>query len=127
MKSISPKIPKNRFFSGETSALCFRTFFWHILARSKKNPRNGFSAKSQKLAKMAKNVFFRTNERFSRKRAKISKKRSCYVTYIFTPNFMPSFGKILGTVSEITRDGHMDTYTDNTDFIGPSWFLPGEQ
>ena len=30
-------------------------FCWHILGGFKKNPRNGFSAKSQKLPKMAKN------------------------------------------------------------------------
>ena len=33
-------------------------FCWHILLGFKKNPRNGFSAKSQKLPKMAKNGFF---------------------------------------------------------------------
>jgi hypothetical protein len=68
--------------------------FWHILAKFKKNPRNGFFAKSQKLVKMAKNcVFFRTNEQFSRKRAKISKKWPCYVSYIFYPQLHAKFRK----------------------------------
>ena len=68
-------------------------FCWHILARFRKNPRNGFSAKYQKLLKMAKNVVFRTNERFSRKRAKISKKRPCYASYIFYPQLRAKFRK----------------------------------
>ena len=31
--------------------------------------------------------------------------RATFLTF-FTPNFMPSFGKILGEVSEIIRDTH---------------------
>ena len=38
---------ENRIFSGETTVLCIRTIFWHILAKSKKNPQNGFFAKSK--------------------------------------------------------------------------------
>ena len=33
-------------------------FCWHILGGFKKNPRNGFSSKAQKLPKMARNGFF---------------------------------------------------------------------
>jgi hypothetical protein len=34
-----------------------------------------------------------------------------FLTFL-TANFMPSFGKILGVVSEIMRYGHADTHTD---------------
>ena len=56
--------------------------------------------------------FFRTNERFSRKREKSQKSvRATFLTF-FTPNFVPSFGKILGAVSETICDIQTDTQTD---------------
>ena len=70
---------------------------------------------------------FRENGQKSQKRD-----RATFLTF-FTPNFVPGFGKILGAVSEIIRDtrtetdGHTDTLTDNTDFIGPSRFSTGDQ
>ena len=51
--------------------------------------------------------------------------RATFLT-LFTPNFVPSFGKILGAVSEIIRvgctDARTDGRTDNTDIIGSSRF-----
>jgi hypothetical protein len=38
---------ENRIFSGKTTVLCFRTIFWHILAKFQKNPQNGSLAKSK--------------------------------------------------------------------------------
>ena len=96
-------------------------FCWHILGGFKKNPRNGFSSKAQKLPKMGKNGFF------SHKSASQKTGRATFLTF-FTPNFVPGFGKILGAVSEIIRDGHhTDTQTHNTDFIGSSRFSTEDQ
>ena len=79
-------------------------FCWHILGGFKKNPRNGFSAKSQKLPKMAKKwLFFAQMSGFRENGAKSQKSvRATFLTF-FTPNFMPGFGKILGAVSEKIR------------------------
>ena len=99
-------------------------FCWHILEKFKENPRNGFSAKPQKLPKMA---FFRTNERFSRNGQKSQKSvRATFLTF-FTPNFVPGFGKILGAVSEIIRYRQTHKHTDRSDFIGSSRFSTGNQ
>ena len=51
--------------------------------------------------------------------------KSGHATFLtfFSPNFVPSFGKILRAFSEIIRN----THTDNTDFIGPSRFSTGDQ
>ena len=72
-------------------------FCWHILGGFKKNPRNRFFSKAQKLPKVAKNGF-RQNGPKSQKSG-----RATFLTF-FTPNFMPGFEKILGAVSEIIRD-----------------------
>ena len=78
-------------------------FFWHILAKYKENPRNGISAKSQKLQKMA---FFSHKWAVFEKKAKISKKRP-FLTF-FIPNFVPSFGKSL---ERFLRYSVMDAHT----------------
>ena len=98
-------------------------FCWHILARFKENPRNGFSAKFQKLPKMA---FFLTNVRFSRKRAKNLKKCPCYVSYIFYPQLRAKFRKNLRS-GFWDNPWHTNGQTDNTDFIGPFRFSTGDQ
>ena len=88
-------------------------FCWHILARFKENPLNGFSAKSQKLPKMAKNGFFSQKCAAFEKTGKKSEKsgRAKFLTF-FTPNFMPGFGKILGAVSEIIRHAQTHKHTN---------------
>jgi hypothetical protein len=57
------------------------------------------------------------------------KKATVLFLTFFTPNFMPSFGKILGAVSEIIRNGRMDARmhgrTDKPDYIGSFGFQPG--
>ena len=79
--------------------------FLRILGKFKENPRNGFSVKSQKLAKMAKNGFFFAQMSGFRENGQKSQK-SGHANFLrfFTSNFVPSFGKILGAVSEIIRD-----------------------
>ena len=100
----------------------------HILAKFKENPRNGFSAKSQKLPKMAfspQMSGIRENGQTSQKSA-----RATFYT-LFTPNYMASFEKILGAVSEIIRHRHTATQTNKqthrSDFIGSSRFSTGNQ
>ena len=87
-------------------------FCWHILGGFKENPRNGFSAKSQKLPKMAKNgekwLFFAKINGFRQNGPKSQKSGCATFLTFFTPNFVPGFGKILGAVSEIIRNGHTD-------------------
>ena len=80
-------------------------FCWHILARFKENPRNGFSVKSQKLPKLAKNGFFSHKWAVFEKTAKNLKKAVMLHFLQFSPNLVPSFGKILGAVPEIIRHG----------------------
>ena len=77
----------------------------------------------QKWPKMA---FFSHKWVVFEKRAKISKKsvRATFLTF-FTPNFVPSFGKILVAVSEIIRDGRRTAH--RPDFIGPFRFSTGDQ
>jgi hypothetical protein len=68
---------------------------------------------------------FRENGQKSQKRG-----RAMFLTY-FTPNFKPSFGKILGAVSEINcntwTNARTDGRTDRPDFIGPYRFSTGDQ
>ena len=64
---------------------------------------------------------FRKNEQKSKKSV-----RAMFLTF-FTPNFMPSFLKIRGAVSEIICDARTHGQTHNTDFIGPSRFSTGDQ
>ena len=71
-------------------------FLWRILAKFKEILGTDFpqSPKNcQKWPKMAKNVFFCINQRLSQKRDKISKKRPCYVSYIFYPQLRAGFRK----------------------------------
>ena len=97
---------KNAFFGiSRTNRLSYLLeLFWHSLAKFNENPRNGFSAKSQKLQKLAKNGLFFAQMSGFRENGQKSKKigRATFLTFL-TPNFMPSFEKILGAVSEIMR------------------------
>ena len=52
--------------------------------------------------------------------------RATFLTFL-TPNFVPSFGKILGAVSEIIRNRHTHKRTHKPDFIGPFRFSTGDQ
>ena len=80
-------------------------FFRHILAKFKKNPWNGFFAKSQKKKKWQKIPFLPQMSGFRENGRKFQKiVRAMFLTF-FTPNFMPSFVKILGAVSEIMHYG----------------------
>ena len=53
--NFTQNLRNNAFSRVKRLSYHLELFFWHILAKFKKNPRNGFSAKSQKLPKMAKN------------------------------------------------------------------------
>ena len=100
---------RNIDFPGEMPTLSFRTNFlpnsgkvWKILGTDfPQSPKNCqkwlFSHKYAVFEKAAKNL----------------KKRS-HVTFLtfFTPNFVPSFGKILGAVSEIIRHKLTDRQKD---------------
>ena len=52
--------------------------------------------------------------------------RATFLT-LFTPNFVPGFGKILGAVSEIIRYKQTNKLTHRSDFIGSSRFSTGNQ
>ena len=87
------KKQENSFFSGETMILCNRYFFWHILAKLKKNPRNGFFAKSQKRPKKAKNSLFSHKWAVFEKTRFFIKKRPCDESSIFYPQLHTKFRK----------------------------------
>ena len=100
------------FYQAKRLSYLLELFSWHILAKFKENRRNGFSAKAQKMKKRSKKMpLFRTNERFSIKRAKNKKNGRATFLIFFTPKFMQSFGKILGAVPEIICDTRTHTHT----------------
>ena len=53
--NFTQNLRNNAFSRVKRLSYHLELFFWHILATFKNNSRNGFSAKSQKLPKMAKN------------------------------------------------------------------------
>ena len=97
---------RNIRFRRRNDCPIFQNYFFGTFWRNlRKILGTDFPQSPKNCQKWPKMAFFRINKRFSRKRAKISKKRPCYVSDIFYHHFMPGFGKILGAVSEIMRYG----------------------
>ena len=97
-----PKTAKIWFLRVKKWFYVIDNFFWHILGKFKKIPRNGFFSKSQKPqndVKFGKFGFFRGGYHLNK--AKIKKSGRVTFLQFLTPNFITNFRKILGAVFEI--------------------------
>ena len=78
----------------QATVLSFRTIFFGTVWRNlSKIFGTDFPQSPKNCQKWPKMSYFRINERFSRKRAKISKKRPCYISNIFYPQLHAKFRK----------------------------------
>ena len=91
----SPKISTNIEFSQAVPRLSYllELFFSTFWRNLRKILGTDFLQSPKNCQKWLKMAFFRTNERFLRNRAKISKMRPCYFSYIFYPQLRAKFRK----------------------------------
>ena len=125
----SPKISEMLNFPKQNDCPIFQNYFFGNFWRNLRKILGTDFAQShkncQKCFFFAQMSVFRENGQRSQKSV-----RATFLTF-FTPNFVPSFGKSLGAVSEIIRnrqtDGQTDKWTHKPDFIGSSRLSTGNQ
>ena len=105
--------------------LSYKTIFGPTFSAILENLLEPFFRKVPKTAILAKNGhFFARQAKFGQNENFSKKSGRAIFLQLLTPNFMPSFGKILGAVSEINcvTDARTDARTDKGDIIEPVAF-----
>ena len=120
----SPKISEISHFLGKRLYYLLELFFGTFWQSLRKILWTDFPQSGKNCQKW---LFFAQMSGFRENRQKSKKSGQATFLTFFTPNFVPSFRKILGAVSEIIRDRQTDTQTHRSDFIGPSRFSTGDQ
>ena len=102
MTNISPYQAQNRIFTGKMTVLSYETTFGPTFSAILANLLEPFFRKVPKTSILAKNGYFLTRLAKFGQNENISQRRGFAIFLpLLSPNFMPSFGKIHGAVSEI--------------------------
>ena len=110
-KPIAPNQAQNRIFSGKMTIQSYQIIFGPTFSAILENLLELFFRNVPKTAILAKNGhFFARQAKFGQNENFSQKSGSAIFLPLLSPNFMPSFGKILGAVSEINCVTYKHTY-----------------